>query len=148
MTTTLPSMNLLSPIDWPPVVGTLAITLCHPRGYVVLVRGIMGPAAEVSYLDDCDSFTLPLDMLIPTGKTPEDLCTMYDLPPLEWDSAVDKEMSFPDMTQSRKAGRPVKKSTSKVSNKQSPTQLAQTIKNLTEDQKDKIRQLLLNAFKK
>ena len=144
---TLPSMNLLSPVKWPPAVGTLAITLCHPRGYVVVVRGIMGPAAEVCYLDDSDSFTLPLDMLIPTGKTPEDLCTTYTLPVLEWDAAVDQELSFPDFTQVGK-----KKSTSakakKVSNKQSPAQLAQTIKNLTDDQKDKIRQLLLDAFKK
>ena len=140
-------MSLLSPVAWPPATGTLAITLCHPRGYIVIIHGIVGPLANVSYLDDCGTFALPLDMLIPTGKTPADLCTMYDLPVIDWDAAVDQELSMPDFTQVGKKKSATAKASKKVSNKQSPTQLAATINGLTTEQKEKIKQLLLNAFK-
>ena len=141
-------MSLLSPVAWPPATGTLAITLCHPRGYIVIIHGIVGPLANVSYLDDCGTFALPLDMLIPTGKTPSDLCTMYDLPVIDWDAAVDQELSMPDFTQvGKKKSASSTKASKKVSNKQSPTQLAATIKGLTNEQKEKIKTLLLSAFK-
>ena len=141
-----PDMKLLSPTQWPPQPGTLAITLGQPRGYVVHIHTITGPLALVTYLDDVESFTLPLTDLIPTGKTPDDLCTPYDLTPIEWDNAVDTELSFPTWTPTKKS-RTSPGGGAKGGVKRPKTSLDK-LKKMTKDDQQKLVQALLTMFKK
>lgn len=140
MTTFDPST--LSPAQWPPKVGELAITLSHPRGYAVKVLSITGALAKVQYLDSLnDTIEIALANLIATGKTPQDIVDPYTLEPVQWDQAIDLEMSMPDMTQTRKSKSSSGSSTAKPK-KLSANKLAEAILTLKPDQLEALKSLL------
>ena len=134
--------TLYSPIKRPPKVGELALTLSHPRGYAVVVLAIHDQVANVAFLDDLPGSARQVDLmsLIPTGKTPLDLCAMYEPTPLSLDEALDRERSLPEFAPKKTKAKGGERK------KKEPKNVADNL-TMTKEEKDQIKKMLVKLLK-
>lgn len=130
-----------SPVKRPPKIGELAITLDHPRGYAVVVESIQNQVAFVAYLDDVPGSAKAVDLrtLIPTGKTPSDLLSLYEPTPVSLDEAVDKERQLPDFS--------LKKTRTKGGAKKKEPKSVGDILSMSSGEKAKLKEMLKRLLK-
>ena len=133
-----------SPAHWPPEVGTLAIirekevaSTNSLNGFVLVVCAADSSHAFGRLLDSTmiDMKCFPLDELIATGKTPDQLMEMFQPTSEEVSKALEVERSMPDFdayprrssstsTSAKKTPRGRKSAVQKI-NEMSPEQVAQ-----------------------